>query len=280
MKTLIIFVSLVVLTTLSGCEQAFLDLHEGHGKKTYLVDFRFGGYNHTVGEPNTGFQTEPLKNYVSQLSVIVYSMETGNEVARQTQLSTQSNFGDIEFELPKGNYRFVAASSQTPFGINQFRLQDTLSPVMLPYQEANMQYWQKSYSEANRTYQTTDTFLAQVDANISSDKTLDMIMQRIIGKLEVRISDLTDYQVEIYSEQTAVMFASGSAFGRVQNYTFPRLSNLDGPIDILLLNTSSPVIVQLLGAGTPRHVYVPIHKNQITVLEGKMITQEFNISVK
>lgn len=280
MKTLIIFLSLVFLITLSGCEQAFLDLVNGHGKKMYQVNFRFGGYNLTVGEPNIGYQTEPLKNFTSQLSLIVYSKETGNEVARQTQISTQSTFGDIEFELPKGDYRFVAVSSKTPFGINQFWLQDTLTPVTLPYQEANMQYWQRSESQATRMYKTTDTFLAQVDANITNNKTLDMIMQRIIGKLEVRISDLTDYQVEIYLESTGVMFASGTGFGRVQNYTFPRQSNLDGPIDILLLNTSSPIQVHLLGAGTPKIVSVPIHKNQVTVLEGKMITQEFTISVK
>jgi hypothetical protein len=280
MKTFISILSLTCLITLNGCEKEIIDRIKGHGKKKYQVDFRFGGLNHTVGEPNNGFQTEPLKNYISQLSVVVYNKETGNEVARQTKFSTQSTFADIKFELPVGNYQFVAAGSKTPFAINQFRLQDTLTPVFLPYSEANMQYWQNTFTESQRLYKTSDTFLAQVEANITSNKTLEMIMQRIVGKLEVRISDLTNYQVEVYIESTAVMFASGRTFGRVQNNTFPRISNLDGPVDILLLNTSSPVDVELLGAGTPRRVSVPIYKNKITVLEGNMITEKFTITVK
>lgn len=251
-------------------------------QKKYTINFRIGGLNHNVGETNSGFQNEPIKNYITQLSIIAYDVVSGEEVARQTQMSTDLNFGQITFNLPPTNYIFVAAGSNTPFGINLFYQTPATTPVKLQIAQAYVQYLFPGPEEGEKTYKTTDTFLAKDTVKITGNKTVDLIMQRVIGEVEISFSDTQAYNAELFSESTAISFDTYNPFNGVTRRPHFQVNTLsNGPFKLKLLTTGRSVIIDIDPPGVlPIPVSIPVERNKTTKVSGNVLSGQINITVQ
>ena len=281
MKKIIFLLLLSQLVWVTGCRKDLIDYFAGaHGNKKYTVNFRIGGLNHNIGEPNVGYQTEPLQNYIKYLSIIVYDVKTGAEVARQIQKDTDVNFGQIAFSLPANNYHFVAAGSNTLFRINRFYELPETPPLQLPYAEAYMQWAYEDPSEGEKRYRTTDTFIANATSNITANQTLDMIMQRQIGKVEVTFNDTPQFRVELHQEATAITFASKTTMhGVVFRPQFQVNTGINGPFRLDILASGGNIWLEVTPPGRlPIDVFVPIQKNKTTKVTGNIYTNELQFS--
>jgi len=277
MKKFIVMMS-VALIMLSACRKDLIEPIDPNKKSK--VSFKIGGLNHTVGQLNVGFPTEPIKNFISQLTIIAYDAQTGAEVMRETQLETSLSFGQISFQLPKGTYNFVAVGSNTLFGINQFYEGDKDKPVMLSYAEANFQYWQSSFSFQDRYYKTSDTFLTKkTGVVVNGDQQLDMIMQRIVGILDIVITDLPAFRIDLQNDYAAFRFDAGQAFGVMENDFGSGLKNsVDGRVSYYILRTDIPVTFEVRAGGVPReftYISATVYKNKRTTITGKALTGEY-----
>jgi hypothetical protein len=249
--------------------------------KNYKVDFRIGGLNHTVGEPNVGFPTEPIQNFIQQLSIVAYNTQTGAEVARQTQLTGTTNFGQVSFELPSGTYSFVAMGSQSEFGINQFYEADRNTPVYSAYAQANFQYWQPSSSSLDKRYKTSDTFFAkQTGVIISKNQTLEIIMDRIVGLLNVIVTDRSDYSIEITSEFSGFRFDAAVPFSTIENdFSSAVKHSKDGPISFYILKNQSVVNLHL-GVGAEPAFQILVARNKRTTVRVNWDTKTYITTVE
>ncbi|WP_421941083.1 FimB/Mfa2 family fimbrial subunit [Pedobacter sp.] len=281
MKKLVYVLLLSQLVWVTGCRKDLIDYFGGaHGNKKYTVNFRLGGLNHNVGEPNVGFQPEPLQNYIGQLSIIAYSIASGEEVARQTQLSSDPNFGQIAFSLPQGNYSFVAAGSKTPFGINRFYQTAATPDIKLQESQAFMQYLFNGPSEGDKNYITSDTFLAKDTVNITANKTVDMMMQRIIGAIEVSFNDTPTFNAELRGEMTGYPFNSGIPFGGVVvRPHFYVNTAANGPLKLLILATAGTLWLDIDPPMTNAiRVVIPVQKNKTTKVSGNIYSNQLTFT--
>jgi|GEM_PF-700840 len=283
MKKIIFLLLLSQLVWVTGCRKDLIDYFGGtHGNKKYTVNFRLGGLNHNVGEPNVGFQTEPLQNYIKYLSIIVYDVATGAEVARQVQASTDVNYGQISFSLPANNYHFVAAGSNTRFRLNRFyELPDT-PPLTLPYAEAYMQWAYDLPYEGEKTYLTTDTYVAKTTSNITGNITVDLMMQRQNGAIEVSFTDAPQFIAELRGEMTAVKFDSGLPLNGVTlRPHIPVNTATDGPLKLKILATNGTFWIDADPPGAyPIAVTIPVQKNKVTKVTGNLLTEQFTFTIQ
>lgn len=249
--------------------------------RNYKIDFKIGGLNHTVGEANVGFPTEPIQNFIQQLSIVAYNTQTGAEVARQTQLPGAPNFGQISFELPTGTYNFVAIGSQTEFGISQFYEADKNSPVYAAYAQANFQYWQPSFSSLDKRYKTSDTFFAkQTGVSITKNQTLEVMMERIVGLLNVIVTDRSDYSIEITSEFSGFRFDTAVPFSTIENdFSSAVKHSKDGPISFYILKNQTPVNLHL-GVGAEPTFQILVAKNKRTTVRVQWETKTYSTTVE
>ncbi|WP_230143132.1 MULTISPECIES: hypothetical protein [unclassified Pedobacter] len=283
MRKLFLLLALSQLILLMSCKMDLIDLiNNGPNQKKYTVNFRIGGLNHTVGEPNVGFQNEPIKNYITQLSIIVYDAGSGEEVARQTQSSTDLNFGQIAFNLPSTNYIFVAAGSNTPFGINLFYQTPATVPVKLQIAQAYMQYLYPDPYEGEKNYRTTDTFLAKDTVSITGNKTVDLMMQRVIGEVEISFSDVHVFIAELFRESTAISFDTYNPFnGVTKRPHFQVNTAANGPFKLKLLTTGRTLFIDIDPPGSlPIPVFIPIERNKTTKVSGNVLSGEINITIQ
>ncbi|CAH0171065.1 hypothetical protein SRABI27_01018 [Pedobacter sp. Bi27] len=265
----------VVAVMLSSCIKGLGGQVESMKKNK--IGFKLGGVNHNVGEPNVGFPTEPLKNFIAQLTIIAYNTAGGTEVARQTQLATSSTFGQINFELPNGTYNFVAIGSNSEFGINQFYDADKDKPVYLPYAEANFQYWQPTQFFLDKFYKTSDTFFAKrVGIAVNSDQTIEVIMERIVGLLNVVVTDLPNYIIDLQNDYTAYRIETQISYNAMENDFGSALKySKDGPISYYIIRTHVPVGIRIRNGSTEKYVEVSVPKNKRTTLTGQFATMNF-----
>ncbi|QIL41661.1 FimB/Mfa2 family fimbrial subunit [Pedobacter sp. HDW13] len=272
MKTFRLTVGILVVM-LSGCMK-------DHGSvetiKNSIVTFKIGGLSHEVGQTNTGFQTEPMAAFIRQLTVIAYNTQTGAEVTRKTQLATSAAFGQVSFELPNGTYNFVAVGSQGEFGINQFYEGDKDKPVFLPYAEANFQYWQPSWSFQDKYYKTSDTFFAKmVGTAINKNQMVEIIMERIVGLLNVIVTDLPVYSIDLTSEYSGFKFDTAVPYSTIENdFASGWKQSKNGPISYYILKNQTPVRVHI-GAGGERSIAVTVPKNKRTTVSIQSATMAF-----
>jgi hypothetical protein len=250
--------------------------------KKNKIGFKIGGVNHSVGEANVGFPTEPLKNFIAQLTIIVYNTEDGIEVIRQTQLSTSSTFGQISFELPNGTYNFVVIGSNTEFGINQFYDADKDKPVYLPYAEANFQYWQPTQFFLDKFYKTSDTFFAKkVGVAVNNNQTLEIIMERIVGLLNVVVTDLPTYIADLQNDYTAYKIDTQTSYNPMENDFGSALRySKDGPISYYIIRTHVPVGLRIRYGSTEKYIEVNVPKNKKTTLSIQFSTMAFTTVVE
>jgi hypothetical protein len=281
MKKLFLLLALVQFVMICSCRK-ILDGHGGQpGDITHEVTFQFSGLNHTVGQPNVGMQAEPLQNYITQLSVIAYNAKTGSEVKRLTQFASQSDFGKVIFKLDPAQYNFIAVGSQSAFGINQFYKPDTI-PVYLPYTQATIEYLQDGPDPYWRHYETSDTFLSRKAVNINNNQTVEMVMERIVGKLEFEVNDAPNFKVsEIYDEKTAFKVSADSLLHRVKNYSFPEYTAVDGKISLYILNTTGTLAIESGVWLHPLYIQdIRVYKNKTTLVKAKVLTGEYTITVQ
>jgi hypothetical protein len=281
MKKLLLLLAISQVMVICSCRKIL----EGHGGQpggtTHQVTFRFSGLNHAVGQPNVGMQTDPLQNYITQLSVIAYNATTGSEVKRLTQFSSQSDFGQVVFNLDPAQYNFVAVGSQSAFGINQFYKLDTI-PVYLPYGQATIEYIQDGPDPYWRHYETGDTFLSRKAVNINDNQTVEMVMERIVGKLEFEVNDAPDFRLsEIYDEKTAFKVSADSLLHRVKNYSFPEYTAVNGKISLYILNTTGTLAIESGVWLHPLYIQdIRVYKNKTTLVKAKVLTGEYTITVQ
>lgn len=281
MKKLSVLLLVALGLSISACKK-FFDFPGGQPTiVTHKVSFRFSGLNHNVGEANVGMQTEPLKNYISQLTVIAYDAKTGEEIQRNTQFSTLLDFGNFSFKLKPAQYRFVAIGSNSPFGISQFYKLDTI-PVKLPYQEARMEYIQETSDPYNRHYATSDTFLARKVMTINKDETVELVMQRIVGKLEFEVLDSPDFKLsELYDERTAFKLSTDSVMSRVRNYTFPEFTVVNGKMSLYILNTQGTLAIESGIWGHPLYIQdLRVYPNKTSLVKVNILRDEYTVTVK
>jgi len=281
MKKPVVLIILIQVVMICSCRK-ILDGHGGQpGGTVHEVTFRFSGLNHIVGQPNVGMQTEPLKNYITQLSVIAYNAKTGKEVKRLTQFSSQLDFGQVKFNLDPGEYNFIAAGSQSAFGINQFYKLDTV-PVYLPYTQATIEYIQDGPDPYWRHYETSDTFLSRKTVSINNNQTVEMVMERIVGKLEFEVNDAPDFKVsEIYDEKTAFKVSADSLLHRVKTYSFPEYIAVNGKISLYMLNTTGNLAIESGVWLHPLYIQdIRVYKNKTTLVKAKVLTGEYTITVQ
>jgi hypothetical protein len=281
MRKLILIAAISQLILLAGCRKDLIDyFNGGSNNKKYTVNFRIGGLNHNVGEPNVGFQTEPIQNYITQLGIIVYDVSTGAEVARQLQSAGDVNYGQISFSLPARNYNFVAVGSNTVFNLNRFYESPGVAPLTLPYTDAYMQWSYELPYEGEKNYRTTDTFMAKATSNITGNKTVDLIMQRQIGAIEVSFTDAPQFIAELRGEMTALKFDSGiPEFGLTRRPFFTTNTTTNGPLKLKILATNGTLWLDVDPPGVnPIAVTIPVQKNKTTKVTGSLLTEQFTFT--
>ncbi len=259
-----------------SCSKKAMEENPISNEKKIKLDFSVDRAVSTT-DGQVGSQILPLKNLITQLTFVIFEGQTGAEVARQTQFSTDPNFGQLSFGLPVAQYQVVAIGSKSEFGINKF-FRDNDTPVILPLQEANMQYWQPSFTMGDKQYKTDDTFFARQLITVQDPQQISMELQRIVGKLEVIVDDLENFTVDVDNEATGYMFSSESSFGNIDNDQY-RISNADGPISIYILRTDKPLTIEISygnAVSQKRRMNVPIYKNKRTIVRGKMINPVVN----
>jgi len=275
MKKSTLIMTACLILSLSCSKKAMEEIPTSNGKKIKL-DFSVDrAASATEGQASN--QTLPLKNLITQLTFVIYEGQTAAEVARLTQFSTDPQFGQRSFELPAAEYQVVAIGSKSEFGINKF-FRDNDTPVKLPLQEANMEYWQPGFSMGDKRYKTDDTFFAKQLIVVKDPQQITMELQRIVGKLEVIVDDLENFTVDVDNEATGYMFNSESSFGTIDNDQY-RISNANGPISIYILRTDKPLAIEISygsAVSQKKSLNVPIYKNKRTIVRGKMINPIVN----
>ena len=269
-----------VAVMLSACIKDF----GGHVEsvKKSKIAFKIGGLNHNVGDPNVGFPTEPIKNFIVQLTIIAYNTEDGAEITRQTQLSSSPTFGQITLDLPNGTYNFVAIGSNSEFGINQFYDADKDKPVYLHYADANFQYWQPTQFFLDKFYKTSDTFFTKkVGVTINNNQTVEMIMERIVGLLNVVVTDLPNYLVDLQNDYTAYKIDTQTAYNPMENDFGSAIRySQNGPISFYIIRTHVPVGLRIRYGSTEKYIEVNVPKNKRITLTGQFATMTFTSSVE
>jgi len=261
---LLMFLGLAMVS----CKKNINEHPEDSGKKQ-TVKFMVKGANDDLGALGTEANV-PLKNLIKQLTIVVYQSFTGQEYTRVTQLATDPNFGELSLDLPLNTYNFVAIGSRSLFGINQF-YQGATNTVILPFNDGNMQYWQPNQSPSEKLYKTDDTFVATIMNTINANQTINLNMDRIVGKLEVIVEDVANYEVDVNNEATGYLFAAKTSFGSIENDFGYIVNNTKGPISIYILRTDKPLEIEVSGGGKRRSLSVPVYKNKRTVVKGKLL---------
>ena len=283
MKKLTFISSITFILLLAACSKKAGQEVPEPNKKTYKVGL-------SVEKEKTGLDggTEvtlvtPIENLVNQLTYIIFNAETGNEYYRATQTTDFPGMGEINFDLPVGNYIFIAVGSKSLFGINKY-YRDNEVPILLPLSVANMQYWQPNPTMADKHYKTDDTFYAKSSVvSIDENQTINLILQRVVGKLEVLVEDVPDFIVDVNFEATGFTLKDQKTFGRIDDNAGYEVSNANGPISIYILSTERPILIEISGGGVRKTLSVPIYRNKRTIVKGKLLVPNvstgFNVTI-
>jgi len=282
MKRLTFISSLTFVLLCSACSKKAGQEVPEPTKKTYKVDLSVEKEKISLDGGAEAPFPSPLENLVSQLTYIIFNAETGNEYYRSTQTRDFPGMGEIYFDLPLGEYIFIAVASKSLFGINKY-YRDNEVPILLPLAEANMQYWQPNQTMADKQYKTDDTFYARSRVIIDGDQTVNLTMQRVVGKLEVIVEDVPYYNVDVNSEAIGFTLDNQKTFGGIDNNAGYEVSNENGPISIYILRTEKPILIEISGGGVRKTLSVPIYKNKRTIVKGKLLAPSaatsFNVTI-
>ncbi|NQX54179.1 FimB/Mfa2 family fimbrial subunit [Pedobacter panaciterrae] len=280
MKKLAFISSITFILLSSACSKKAGQEVPEPNKTTYKVGLSVeNGKTGLDGGTETTLVT-PIENLVNQLTFIIFNFDTGNEYYRSTQTSNLPGMGEIYFDLPVGNYIFIAVGSKSLFGINKY-YRDNEVPILLPLAEANMQYWQPNPTMADKHYKTDDTFYAKSSViSIDGNQTINLTMQRVVGKLEVLVEDVPEFTVDVNFEATGFTLKDQKTFGRIDDNAGYEVSNANGPISIYILSTERPILIEISGGGVRKTLSVPIYRNKRTIVKGKLLVPSTSTSFK
>ncbi len=245
------------------------------------MNFSVSG-NNNGGQATTFSEQTPLKDLINQLTFIVYQ-QSGEEYVRRTQFSTDTAFGNADLNLPLGTYTLVAVGSKSHFGINQYFRDATTEDEYLPLSSGNMQYLQATKFMGEKIYKTGDTFFAKKQISINNSTDVNLVLDRIVGKLEVTVEDKDDYYVIITNEATGYLFDAETSYNGIQLDYWNRVNNGKKTYCGYFLRTDKPLQIELYSGGKTKELSVPIYKNRVTVLRGKFSgptkLPEFNVTI-
>jgi hypothetical protein len=275
---LLLSVSCIVLLT--GCRKSNFDEGPDSNAEKFKVSFSAGTSGKEMDFKGVQQLSVPVTGLINQLTFMVYDAQSKAEVYRSTQFANTPQFGQINFELPLGEYEFVAVGSKTEFGINKFFRNNDV-PLVLPFGEANMQYWQPSFTMSDKHYKTDDTFFMKQHVVISSNQSISLVMQRIIGRIEVIVEDSPNFTVGVENEATGYLFESETSFGNIDHHQYTVANVNGGSVVINILRTHSPLRLDIAygdAIGQWETVSVPVYKNKRTVVRGKLKDHPANTS--
>ncbi len=282
MKKEIIYLS-VLLLVLVSCKKT-LDLPIQNGEQE-MVNFKIAatGQANSVEGLASPASMPILDNLIDQLTLILYSPEDGKEVFRMVQFKRSGYFGQFDVRVPKGFYRLVLIGSQSSFGINQYFKPHSSNPVLLPFSEAYMEYEQADIFIGEKHNMTSDTFFFTNFCTVDHGTNFNLVLERIVGKLEVIVEDMQNYTLTIPKDAVGYKFSSEQSIGNNDKTQGKVVNNSKRPISVLVLRTDAPLRIEISGGGKSIEMTVPILKNQRTIVRGRLLTLlpkgSFSVSV-
>lgn len=321
------FLSILVLAILicSCKKESAIEKIQQHGTK-HEIRFNVSNFKQTVeamflkqGRLMNSSSDDSLASHLGNLYYLVYDTD-GTEMSRKGQLSNGETwrytpdelygisegiqtFGSISDSLEAGKYTVVFVGAMTDISINN-RSNDLLDLDFAPLTEASF-YYTRGLDSWPRA---SDTFFKKFTLNVGDeDIEQDVVMNRIVGKLEIKIKDKIpsnahSFRFRFYNENEAFLFNTETPFGSANgdedvpqsnsmvilkdsekgepNFTFSKL----------FINTTTPITAiidcfddcgDLIATKTVNEVF--LFKNKRTILSGNLFDtlspQLFKIAV-
>jgi hypothetical protein len=270
MKKIIIILILPLLMLISCKKEMDQPVPESE-KETFRIKVAAAGENEMKQGVTSSALAPVLDSLINQLTLVLYKADNGKEFLRMVQFKNSGFFGNFDVAVPKDNYMITLIGSKSSFGINQYYKPHASNPILLPYKDANMEYEQPSELMGEKFNKTDDTFFTTKLYTIDRDMNINFVLQRIVGKLEVIVEDMTNYAVTIPNDATGYRFSPELSFGKSEEGHAKRVDNSKGPISVLVLRTDKALNIEISGGGKTKEMAVPIFKNQRTIVRGKLL---------
>lgn len=266
--------------------------------KKYAVTFNTSGFSQEVtdlSKSKGNSISAALKDHTNEFFYLVYDA-TGKEVSRQNQSyenKNNPNYGIVKDSLPAGTYTVVMVASKQYFTINRY------NDEILKYFPLNEAFFH--YDHRNAEYirpKGDDTFYKKFSLTVSNAPiTQKIILDRIVGKLEIKITDYSidpnySYYVYVPDETPGFYLNSGLPYRKVEDGDSASPAAIPGEgLTYYILNTSTPMNVVIIYRKNGEYATVikkviknvQVYKNKKTILTGKMhdgVTQAgFNVVV-
>ncbi len=224
-----------------------------------------------------------LDSLIDQLTLVLYRASDGKEAFRMVQFKKSGYFGQFDVRVPKAYYQVALIGSRSSFGINQYYKPHTSDPILLSYKDAHMEYEQTSIYMGEKYNMTSDTFFISKMYTVDHGTNINLVLERIVGKLEVTVEDMQNYTLTIPKDATGYMFSSEKSIGSSDKTHAKEVNNSKRPISVLVLRTDKPLQIEISGGGKLMEMTVPIVKNQRTIVRGNLLApltkSSFSVSV-
>lgn len=207
MKTIYTYTLLICLAFFSSCQEEAETLPANNTK--YQVKFNASGFTQTTHPfSSTMAVNAPNPANIKHLIYVVYNSQDV-EVSRQHQIVGSpvgspyyaEKLGCVTDSLLAGRYTVYIIASAANLNLNTFRAPampfvknsgyDAFFNYTLELPIEDDEYW------FNSTYRTKDTFMKKIELDVTSDKTQDVVLDRIVSKLELNILDEIDSDSEV-----------------------------------------------------------------------------------
>ena len=268
MKKLLLAVAFISVLFLGSCNKDEVPEKIDTTQKKYAVNFTADDF-----EVDTkGFSaqaSDSISYFVDQLDYVLYN-QNGRLVKRksQTAISHGKSFGNFQDSLPKGIYTACFVGSR--LDIYEINGIDSLNTASLSF----------PYSAASSA---VDLFLRNVTFTVDTSVTQNVNMQRSVGKLVVKITDLVPTNVEfitivLSNEANTVLLKNLSKSTFSSKSITARDSQYDANTwHMNVLNTGTPFNVIIKGYTVDNKLVaektvpnVQFANNKVTTLTGKL----------
>jgi len=256
---------------LISCQKEMDQSLPSQEKQTFNINIAATGQMDMKEAISTKTVAPVLDSLINQLTLVLHRAGDGKEFLRMVQFKNSGFFGQFDLTIPKDNYLITLIGSKSSFGINSFYKPHDSNPILLPYENAHMEYEQPTELMGEKHNKTDDTFFISKLYTIDRNMDINFELQRIVGKLEVLVEDVKEYTLTIPHDATGYLFSSQSSFGKSEEGHAKQMDNSKGPISLLVLRTDKALNIEISGAGKTKELAVPIFKNQRTIVRGKLL---------
>jgi hypothetical protein len=249
--------------------------------KKYDVTFNVDGFAQTVSEFNSANKQtldigDTLKNYAKHFSYRVYNSAGAQVNAIDQYDPDDARFGKITDQLPAGTYKVLFAAAN---GENLYLL-----PVDANYKNVQITSYMGGF--------WNDTFMKQLDLTVGSNTTQTVRLDRVVGAVEVNITDAIPADVSIieitsktenqWLTPAATAFDGGSpGFMRFINLDADGLGRTNRKFTVYVGNTftSTSFAIRALGKNeqllTEKVIEnVRCYRNKKTTLSGALFSSQ------